>query len=232
MKKGKLIVIDGIDGSGKGTQTELLVKALQAKKIKVKLISFPEYSTNFFGNFIGYCLKEQYFNFVQVHPKIASVLFAADRFEAKEKIEKWLQQGFIVIADRYVSANQIHQGGKITNTKKREKFIEWLDEMEYKVFKIPKPDVIFYLDLPLKIALKLIKERDLIKKRNYLGQKKDVHEKDINFLKNSYKAAQWLSNRKNKLQKNWIIVDCLKDGAIDTRENIHKKIYESVKKFF
>jgi dTMP kinase len=224
MKKGKLIVIDGIDGSGKGTQTELLVKALRAEKIKVKVISFPEYSGNFFGGFIGHCLKEQYFNFVKVHPKIASVLFAADRFEAKDKIEKWLRQGFIVIADRYVSANQIHQGGKITNIKKRQEFIEWLDEMEYKVFKIPKPNIVFYLDLPLKVALKLIKERDLIKKRNYLGHKKDVHEKDVNFLKNSYKAAQWLS----KNQKNWITIDCVKNGMIDSRENIHKKIYYAI----
>lgn len=87
MKRGKLIVIDGTDGSGKATQVDLLVKALKKEGRKVKVVDFPEYYTNFFGKFIGHCLSEQYYNFVSVHPKIASVLYAADRFEGKEKIK-------------------------------------------------------------------------------------------------------------------------------------------------
>ncbi len=221
IKKGKFIVIDGIDGSGKGTQTKLLIKALRRDKQKVKIINFPAYSSNFFGKFIGHCLAEQYFNFVQTHPKIASVLYAADRFESKNKIEKWLKQGFIVIADRYVSANQIHQGGKINNLKKRAAFIEWLHEMEYNVFKIPKPHAVFYLNVPLVIALKLIKQRS-----KNTGSKKDVHEKDINFLKNSQQSALWLA----KNQKNWITINCLKNREMDTPENIHQIIYSQVKK--
>src|SRR3989344_3846430 len=121
-KKGKLIVIDGTDGSGKATQTELLVKVLKNEGRKVKVVDFPDYYSNFFGKFIGHCLSERYYDFVKVHPKIASVLYAADRFESKNTIEKWLKEGNIVIANRYASANQIHQGGKITNTKKRENF--------------------------------------------------------------------------------------------------------------
>src|SRR5450830_1055681 len=119
-RRGKLIVIDGTDGSGKATQARLLIKHLKHDGHKVKIIDFPKYSSNFFGKFIGHCLSEQYYNFVKVHPKIASVLYAADRFESSKKIEKWLKEGNIVIADRYASANQIHQGGKIANTKKRE----------------------------------------------------------------------------------------------------------------
>ncbi len=110
MKRGKLIVIDGTDGSGKATQVELLVKRLKQEGKKVKVVDFPEYYSNFFGKFIGHCLSEQYYNFVGVHPKIASVLYAADRFESKDKIEKWLKEGNTVVANRYASSNQIHQG--------------------------------------------------------------------------------------------------------------------------
>ena len=226
MAKGKLIVIDGIDGSGKTTQIKLLIKHLKKDGHKVKLIDFPEYYSNFFGKFIGHCLSEQYYNWTHIHPKIASIVYAADRFESKDKIIKWLKEGNIVIADRYETTNQIHQGGKIANAKKRQAFIEWLAEMEYEVFKIPRPDNVFYLSLPLDIVLKLIKERNKNSSRNYLHTKKDVHEKDIKFLENSRKSALWLA----KTQKGWIKINCEKDGTIDTRENIHQKIYEQVKK--
>src|SRR3990172_5247244 len=95
MAKGKLIVIDGTDGSGKATQTKLLIKHLRRDGRRVEVVDFPEYYTNFFGKFIGHCLSEQYYNFVKIHPKIASVLYAADRFESKDKIEKWLLGGDI-----------------------------------------------------------------------------------------------------------------------------------------
>ena len=131
-----------------------------------------------------------------------------------------------MVANRYATANQIHQGGKIANTKKREAFIKWLDEMEYEVFKIPRPDIVFYLSLPMNIILKLIEERNKASVRAYSGNKKDVHEVDLEFQKNSIKAALWLA----KTQKGWIKIDCAKNGEIDTRENIHKEIYEKVKK--
>ncbi|MFA6353803.1 MAG: dTMP kinase [Candidatus Paceibacterota bacterium] len=230
MKRGKLIVIDGTDGSGKATQTNLLVKHFKKDGKKVLVIDFPDYYSNFFGKFIGHCLSEQYYNFVKVHPKIASVLYAADRFESKNKIEKWLSQGNIVIANRYASANQIHQGGKIANTKKRESFLKWLAEMEYEIFKIPKPDAIFYLSVPIPIVLTLIHERNKGKKRNYLGKKKDkkedVHEKDVQFLENSRKSALWLA----KTQKGWIKIECVKNNILESRENIHQEIYEKIKK--
>ncbi len=225
-KRGKLIVIDGTDGSGKTTQAQLLVKHLQKEGKKAKFIHFPMYEDNFFGKFIGHCLSEQYYNWVNVHPKIASVVYAADRWESKDKIEKILRSGCNIVMDRYISSNQIHQGGKIQNVKKREAFMEWLAEMEYNTFKIAKPDVTFYLSLPIETVLKLIRDRDYKGARAYLGSKKDVHEKDKNFLKNSIKSAIWLA----KTQKNWIKIDCLVGENIDSRENIHQEIYEKVKK--
>ncbi len=226
IKKGKLIVIDGTDGSGKATQIDLLIKHLKKDGARVKVVDFPEYYSNFFGAFIGHCLSEQYYNFVKVHPKIASVLYAADRFESKDKMEKWLKDGYMVVANRYASANQIHQGGKIANTAKREGFLKWLAEMEYKVFKIPRPDLVFYLSVPIPIVMKLIKERNKEKSRAYLGKKKDLAEKDKKHMENSRKSALWLA----KTQKGWVKIECVTNGILDTRENIHDKIYEKIKK--
>jgi dTMP kinase len=227
MAKGKLIVIDGTDGSGKATQVALLEKKLKKEGRIVKIVDFPEYYKNFFGAFIGHCLSEQYYNFLNVHPKIASVLYAADRFESSEEMRSWLKKGYIVIANRYVSANQIHQGGKVKNAKKRNDFIKWLDEMEYKVFKIPRPDIILYLSLPIDIVLQLLKDRNSSKmKRAYLKKKKDVHEADVNFLKNSIKSALKLE----KEVPNFIKINCAPEGKILSREIIHEMIYTKVKK--
>ena len=227
VKRGKLIVIDGTDGSGKATQVKFLADRLESEGRKTKIVDFPEYYKNFFGAFVGHCLSEQYYNFLNVHPKIASVMYAADRWESSDEIRNWLKRGYIIIANRYVSANQIHQGGKIKSVKKRNSFIKWLNEMEYKVFKIPKPDITLYLDLPTEIVLRLLKHRESSKmKRVYLKKKKDVHEKDVNFLINSRKSALWLA----KMQKGWFKINCAPRGKILSREAIHKKIYEKVKK--
>ena len=224
--KGKLIVIDGTDGSGKATQVELLAKRLKKEGHKVKIADFPEYYDNFFGEFIGHCLSEQYYNFLNVHPKIASVLYAADRWESKDRIEGWLKKGYIVISNRYVSANQIHQGGKIPDARKRKAFIEWLDKMEYDVFKIPRPDMTLYLSLPISLVLQLIEHRESSQmKRKYLKKNKDVHESDVAFLENSRKSAMWLP----KILDNFIKIDCAKKGEILTREAIHDMVYKEVK---
>jgi len=224
--QGKLIVIDGTDGSGKSTQIALLAKKLISEGKKVKVVDFPEYYNNFFGAFIGHCLSEQYYKFINIHPKIASVLYAADRWESSEKIKNWLKKGYIILANRYVSANQIHQGGKIKNTTKRAAFIKWLEKMEYKVFKIPRPDRVFYLSVPMNIILKLIKERNKKSLRSYTGKRKDIVEGNIPYLTNSNKTALWLS----KTQKGWVKIDCVKNGKLDVPLNIHKIIYEKVKK--
>jgi dTMP kinase len=226
-QKGKFIVIDGTDGSGKTTQVVLLTDTLKKDGYKIKVVDFPEYYKNFFGKFIGHCLSEQYYNWLGVHPKIASVMYAADRWESSEEIRKCLASGYIVIANRYVSANQIHQGGKIKSAKKRADFMKWLNEMEYEVFKIPKPDITLYLSLPIDIVLQLLKDRDSSKmKREYLKKNKDVHEADEKFMENSIKSALWLA----KTQPNWSKINCSEKGKILSREQIHEMVYKEVKK--
>lgn len=224
MKKGKLIVIDGTDGSGKATQVALLMKALANEGYTVKLIDFPEYEKNFFGDFIGHCLTEQRYNFKKLHPKIASIFYAADRWESSKEIKDWLRKGYVVIANRYVSANQIHQGGKIKSVKKRRDFLEWLDKMEYEVFGIPRPSLVLYLSVPIKVVRALIKKRDAEVTRNYKGKKKDVHESDIKFLDASRESALKLVKELN----NFVKIDCAPEGELLSRETIHAKVLEQV----
>ena len=172
-------------------------------------------------------MSEQYYNFLNVHPKIVSVIFAADRWESSEEMREWLKKGYVVIANRYVSANQIHQGGKIKSAKKRNDFLKWLNEMEYDVFGIPKPNLTLYLSLPTKIVLELLDNRGSSKmQREYLKRAKDVHEADVNFLINSRKSALKLE----KEVPNFIKIECSEKGKILSREKIHEMVYEKVKK--
>ena len=168
IRQGKFVVIDGIDGAGKATQTELLVKHLKQLKVPVRKIDFPGYERNVFGKLIGECLAGKHGDFVQVDPRIGSTLYAADRFESKAKIERWLKAGYVVIADRYVSSNQIHQGGKIKDPKKRQEFLKWLDTVEYTIFGIPRPDLIVYLHLPVALSLKLLHAKSAAKRNAIL----------------------------------------------------------------
>lgn len=225
--KGKLIVIDGTDGSGKATQVDLLVKRLKKEGKMVKVVDFPEYYKNFFGAFVGHCLSEQYYNFLNVHPKIASVMYAADRWESSAEMREWLKKGYIVIANRYVSANQIHQGGKTKDARRRNDFLKWLDKMEYEVFGIPRPNLTLYLSLPIHIVVELLDKRGgSTMKREYLKRGKDVHEADVNFLINSRKSALKLV----KEVPNFIKIECSEKGKILSREAIHEMIYKKVKK--
>lgn len=219
MKKGKLIVIDGSDGSGKATQTKLLVRELKKQGQKVRTMDFPRYENNFFGEFIGECLTGEYGDFLTLDPHITSVLYAADRFESSEKLKKWLNEGYVVVLDRYVSANQIHQGGKIFDSEKRKKFLQWLDEMEYGIFKLPRPHKVIYLDVPISTSIGLL-QKSQQKKQYQKDGKKDLVEQSIDYLENARRSALWLS-RENK---NWVRIECVKNNILRSIEDIHSEI--------
>jgi len=224
-KKGKFIVIDGTDGSGKATQTALLEKRLKKEGYKVKKIDFPRYYKNFFGKLIGECLAGDYGNFIALDPHIASVLYAADRFESSKEIKKWLDEGFVVLADRYTSSNQIHQGSKISDLGRRRVFLMWLEKMEFGVFAIPKPNLIVFLDVPISVTQNLLKLKDQVIKKKYLNGKKDQAENDEAHLERSRDSAISIVKNSN----NWKKIDCTKAGQILPKEVIHELVYNKIK---
>jgi dTMP kinase len=226
MKKGKLIVIDGIDGSGKATQVRLLEERLKKEGVKIKTIDFPRYEENFFGKLIGEYLSGIYGDFIKVDPKLASILYAADRFESSAKIKEWLDKGFVVLADRYATANQIHQGGKISNLKKRKEFLDFLDKMEYDVFKIPRPDLVIYLDVPFEVSKVWLQKKVALRKKKYLKGRKDVAEDNLVHLKNSRESALLLA----KQNKNWQKVVCCKGVVCLSPEQVSEQVYDIIKK--
>ncbi len=224
--KGKFIVIDGIDGSGKATQTKLLVERLKNEGYRVATIDFPQYYKNFFGRMVGKYLSGEFGNVNEVSPYLASVLYALDRWETKELIGKELRAGKVVVCDRYVSANMIHQGGKIKSPRKRNELVKWLEEMEFRILKVPKPDLVVYLDVPYKVAQKLVDKKC---SREYIkGRKRDIHEKDSNHLMNAQKQALRLVRR----NKNWVRVNCMKKGELLTPNEISDLVWKKVSEFF
>ena len=226
MQKGKLIVIDGIDGSGKATQVKILKQRLLKEGLKVKTIDFPRYETNFFGSLIGEYLSGLHGDFIAMDSKIASILYAADRFESSKQIKKWLDQGYIVLADRYATANQIHQGGKIDDLKKRKEFLAWLYKMEYGVFGIPKPDLVIYLDVPFEVSKMWLMNKVAKRKKKYLKGRKDVAEDNLIHLKNSRNSALLLT----KENKNWTKIECCKDNLCMSPEQVGEEVYKIVKR--
>ncbi len=228
VKKGKLIVIDGIDGSGKATQTKILAARLKKEGVKVKTINFPQYYTNHFGKLIGEYLSGKYGDFIQVDPHIASVLYAADRFETSTKIRKWLEQGYMVISDRYMSANQIHQGGKIEDLNERKRFLEWLEKMEYGVFKIPRPNVIIYLDVPFEVSKEWLASKIVQRSKKYTEGRKDVAEDNLIHLKSSRDCALLLA----KNRKDWKQIECCQGMVCMLPEEVHERVFALIKKRF
>jgi len=217
MKKGKLIMIEGIDGSGKSTQTKLLIKKLKQQGKKVKTIHFPQHGQEVFGKLVDAYLNNEFGLAPKVDYRLASILYAGDRFETKKKINYWLTQGFWVILDRYTESNFGHQGGKVNNLKKRIEVINWLYNLDYNIFKNPKPNLVIFLDMPVKFVTKLM---------HIMGKKQDGHETDQQFLKNSRQAYI----QANKKYNYWRSVQCIQYNKLLTINEIHDKIWRIVKK--
>jgi dTMP kinase len=227
VKRGKLIVVDGIDGSGKATQVRLLAARLKKEGVKIKTIDFPRYGKNFFGTLIGEFLTGKYGDFVAVAPHIASTLYAGDRFESSHQIRKWLDEGYTVLADRYVSANQIHQGGKISDRTERQTFLAWLDKMEHGVFMIPRPDLVIYLDVPFEVSKEWLKQKVAQRKKAaYLKGGRDVAEDNLLHLEHSRNSALDLA----ATHKNWVKIQCCEGMVCLLPEGVHEEVFKVVKK--
>ncbi len=222
MAKGKFIVIDWTDGSGKGTQTRNLIEKLKTEWHQVEMADFPQYGKR------SAMMVEDYLNWdfgtaQEVGPYRASVLYAVDRYAASFQIKKWLDEWKIVIANRYVSSNMWHQAGKIKDIEERDKFLEWLDGFEYWLFDIPRPDTNILLYMPTEIWQQLVDKKW---HRDYVGwEKRDIHEADLQHLKDAAEAYKYVAEKYN-----WTIIDSAPDGKLQSIEEIAEKIWEEIKK--
>jgi dTMP kinase len=224
MQTGKLIVLDGGDGAGKATQVALLVKQLMADGYKVETLDFPQYTQNTFGALIRECLDGKRGDFMATDARVASTLYAADRFESKPRLESWLEEGKIVVLDRYVSSNMMHQGAKIKDADELEAFLGWLDHMEHGVFGLPRPDVILYLEVPFNVRQNL-KKVAVAAGKHGADVKLDVAEADHHHQEQVEIRAKTIVSSKN----NWKVVHCCEGENIRSREDIHTDVYAIVK---
>lgn len=215
---GKLIVIEGSDGSGKTTQLQLLKEYLETKKIPVATIDFPRYYISFHGKIIARFLRGEFGDPSQANPYLISIVYAADRENAAPLIYEWLKKGNVVLSNRYVPSNLAHQAGKLSK-KERDVFIQWELELEYDVNKIPKEDIAIYLHVPYKVSLELMKGGDRAE-RTYVKGTKDKVEENATYLRNSERAYNYLT----KKFPHWVKIECVQNGVLRTREDIHNEV--------
>lgn len=219
---GKLLVIEGIDGSGKLTQLQLLLNYLNKKLIKYASFDFPQYGKTFFGDFAGRFLNGEFGHFSRINPYLASFPYAADRWQVKDKIWQAINEGKFVICNRYTPSS-IYQAVKIKPSQ-RKKFLNWVETLEYEVFGIPRPNLVIFLYVPLVLAQILIAKKN---KRTYLnGKLKDQYEKNTNYLK----KVESMYLDVVKTNKSWVKIDCVENGVILPPDIIHKKIINILKK--
>ena len=216
--KGKLFVIEGVDGSGKATQTDLLYQALQNEGKTVRKISFPNYDSPS-SSLIKMYLNGEFGTDPQaVNAYATSVFFAVDRFASfRTDWHSFYEDGGIIIADRYVTSNLVHQAGKIEDVAEKERYIQWLSHLEYDIFGLPRPDCVIFLDMPPAYSLRLRQQRNTLKQ----GLTHDIHEEDQGYLYQAYENATAIAQHQA-----WHVINCVADYEIRTIDEIHQEIMQ------
>lgn len=214
--RGKLIVVEGIDGSGKRTQLELLAQSLLKRSVPFKQVSFPRYD-GFFGKLVGQFLNGEFGPLEAVDPHFSALLYAGDRFESKQGIESSLAEGKAILSDRYIGSNLAHQGARVPAAS-RPQFLEWLARLEYEIYGLPREDLVLYLRLPVSEAHRLIGDKE---KREYTALRRDLQEADTSHLAEAAKVYGDLAR-----QPNWATIECMGSGGRMLRSpgEIHKDI--------
>jgi dTMP kinase len=207
--KGKLIVIDGIDGSGKTTQIDLLSRYLKQKKIPFEIISYPQYGKNEYAIQIKKYLEGMLGGILQTDSYNIAKLYANDRLTVKGLIKKWLDSGKLVICNRYVSSSKAHLGANLPEHD-RKNFIKWVDQLEYRTNKLPRENLVIFLKVLPKIG----------QRNAQLNFEKDIHEQDLRHEITAAKIYLELS----KIEKNWIVINCMKNNKLKDVLSIHKEI--------
>ena len=222
MKNFKLIVIEGVDSSGKATQSKLLYEKLITEYNNIETVEFPNYNSDTSAVVKMYLSGEFGKNAGDVSPYAASSFFAVDR--AASVYGEWkhiFADDKIVVADRYTTSNMIHQASKIDNNEDKSEFLDWLYDFEYNKLELPQPDIVIFLDMPVKYAKILMENRP-----NKIDNSKtlDIHESDDTYLNKSYDNAVFVAKKYN-----WCNISCVKNGEIRSIEDISCEIYSKVK---
>ena len=221
--KGKLIIIEsGSDASGKATQTEKLYKRLVEDGHAIKKVEYPNYKSD------SSALVKMYLNGdfgkkpSDVDPYVASTFYAVDRYASfKTEWESLYNEGNIILADRYTTSNMVHQASKM-DIKDRDVYLDWLDDYEFNMYKIPRPDCVIFLDVPIEISKTLMENR---KNKITVESKKDIHESDLNYLEKSYNNSLHIANKYG-----WNKINCVENNELRSVDSIHEEIYEVVMK--
>jgi len=218
---GGFIVIDGTDGSGKATQTKLLVERMRRENYPVETISFPRYGKKSCGPVEEY-LAGLYGTGLDVGPYRGSIFYAVDRYAASQNMRCVLNAGVNLVADRYVGSNMGHQGSKIADPEERAKFFDWNDHLEHELFGIPRPNLNVILHIPASVAIGLLSNRE-----SKHGLARDIHEADPRHIEQAEAAYLDMAKRFETFR----VVECFEKGRLLPPEEIHEKIWNLVKPF-
>ncbi len=219
-ERGKFIAIEGIDGSGKGTQAELLAREFATRGLPCARFSFPRYDSSF-GRLVGRFLNGEFGPLSAVDAHFSALLYAGDRFEAKGALEAELAAGKIILADRYVASNLAHQTARVPG-EGRAQFMAWLRQLEYGIYGLPREDLVIYLHLNPEQAYRLIGTKSA---RPYTGRTHDLQETDMGHLKQAAKVYEVLAS-----ESNWVTIECAdsETGGPKTPEEIHRAVRAAV----
>ena len=220
-RKGMFFVIEGTDGSGKGTQFKLLKDSLEKSGYDVAVFDFPQYELPS-SYFAREYLNGKYGSADEVGPYTASLFFSLDRYEAAQQIQKALDDGKIVLANRYTGSNMAHQGTKFHNAEERRGYFIWLDNLEFEMLKIPRPDVSVVLRVPAETAQQLVDQKG---ERSYTDKKRDIHEADLNHLRRSVEVYDDLCSL---FPKDFVRIDCVRSGELMDVATIHGLLLEKI----
>ena len=216
---GKLIVIEGTDGSGKSTQFKALMEHLQKDGTAFQYLQFPRYQKES-SALIRMYLGGQFGNKPSdVNAYAASAFYAVDRYASyKEDWGQWYEKGGLILSDRYTTSNAVHQASKLSG-KAQAEYLDWLYEFEYEKMALPRPDLVIYLDVPTDFTEKMLRGRE-----QATNTKADIHEKDMAYL-----ATCRETGRAAAAHYGWKVIQCVRDGQMRSIEDIHNEIYSAVK---
>jgi len=218
--RGLLIAIEGIDGSGKHTQARLLEHSLLSKGFAVYATGFPQYES-WFGSMVGKFLNGEFGSLQAVDPHFSALLYAGDRFEAKPRIESFLNDGKVVLVDRYVASNLAHQVARAA-AEKRSEFLRWIEHLEYSIYGLPREDLILYLRVPPSQAQKLVAQKS---ERNYTRATHDLQEKSLRHLEDAAEMYDMLSR-----SRPWATIQCYdaQNNSLRLPEEIAAEVLSAV----